>query len=137
MSARKLPKKKIKIAGVIVFHRPTKKVLLLQKSNGRWDLPKGHVEEEESFYRAAARECYEETGLDPKTDLEIYPYTYISLPSKSWVRFYLGYTDKSNIKLSHEHIDYYWASPQETIQYFKNNTHFSQIVRAMYILSYC
>jgi 8-oxo-dGTP diphosphatase len=135
--ARKFPKKNVKIAGIIVFHKPTKEVLMLQRKNGNWDLPKGHVEENEPFFEAAVRECWEETGLSPKNGLDIYPYTYISLASKSWVRFYLGYTNSRKIKLSPEHISYRWATPQEAIKYFKRNTHFSQIVRAMYTLSYC
>jgi 8-oxo-dGTP pyrophosphatase MutT (NUDIX family) len=34
------------------------------KGEGKYDLPKGHVEKDESFIDAAFREAYEETGYD-------------------------------------------------------------------------
>jgi 8-oxo-dGTP pyrophosphatase MutT (NUDIX family) len=136
--SQKYPKKSKKIAGVIVFHRPSRRILLLLKANGKWDLPKGHVEPGEKFIDAAKRECWEETGLRHGHDLEIYPYNYISIASKSFLRFYLGYTDDgSNVRVSHEHADHHWATPEEALDIFGGNNHFSQIIRAMYILSYC
>lgn len=40
-------------------------VLLIRTSDGRWSLPKGHVEGGESLREAAAREVEEETGVRP------------------------------------------------------------------------
>ncbi len=36
---------------------------LMMRRNGRWDLPKGHVEPGENFAECAAREIAEETGI--------------------------------------------------------------------------
>ncbi len=41
--------------------------LLIRTADGRWSLPKGHVEAGESLREAAAREVEEETGLRPRT----------------------------------------------------------------------
>lgn len=38
--------------------------LLTMRRNGRWDLPKGHLEEGESIEQCAAREVAEECGLE-------------------------------------------------------------------------
>ena len=54
--------------GGVVIHRG--KILLLYKNqNGKytgWVLPKGTVEEGETFKETAVREVIEETGTDPK-----------------------------------------------------------------------
>ena len=42
------------------------KVLLLLNTKGKWVLPKGHVEENESLRSAAVREVREESGLEAK-----------------------------------------------------------------------
>jgi len=54
-------------AGVILFDFKKKKILIVKNKNsegtGKWSLPKGHVEENESREDCAMRELYEETGL--------------------------------------------------------------------------
>lgn len=51
-------------AGVAVLHPSTGRVLLLREiAEGRWSLPKGHVDPGESLTTAAQREVAEETGL--------------------------------------------------------------------------
>ncbi len=53
-------------AGGVVARRIEGSVhfLLIRDPYGRWGLPKGHLEGEESAEEAAAREVREETGLD-------------------------------------------------------------------------
>lgn len=53
-------------AGGVVINNSNKKVLILKRKNGNWVLPKGHLEENESFEETAIREVKEETGLDVK-----------------------------------------------------------------------
>lgn len=126
MEFHKIPKSKEKIAGVVVFNSKGK-VLVLDKGN-KWDLPKGHVEPGETFIQGALRECYEETGLHHKTTLDIHPYHYISIPSKKWLRFYLGFSD-SEIELSDEHEDYHWVDVEEAVRLFGTDNHFSYLIQ--------
>ncbi|HZK10572.1 MAG TPA: NUDIX domain-containing protein [Clostridia bacterium] len=53
----------ISAGGVVISES---KVLLLQNTKGKWVLPKGHVEENESLRRAAVREVKEESGVEAK-----------------------------------------------------------------------
>ena len=134
---RQFPDENTKIGGVIILHRKTRKVLILQKHNGKWDLPKGHIEPGESFLEGAIRECYEETGLDVDDgSLDVFPYTYISLPSKKWLRFYLGFTRDSDVIIQEEeHAGYRWASIDTAVDLFGDDNQFSQIILAMGVLS--
>ena len=55
-------------AGGIIYRRAddqakTVEILLIQDSKGRWTIPKGHIEENETPRQAAEREIREETGL--------------------------------------------------------------------------
>src|SRR3982751_5572377 len=54
-------------AGGMVFRRTGGKgkidILMIPDRKGRWTIPKGHVEEGESFEQTAVREVGEETGL--------------------------------------------------------------------------
>lgn len=49
--------------GVVVDDRGA---WLMMRRNGRWDLPKGHVEAGEDFESCAAREIAEETGIQAR-----------------------------------------------------------------------
>jgi len=132
MGLRK-PKKDGKIAGMIIFQRPSGKLLILEKFNGKWDLPKGHVDPGEYFYQAAVRETWEETGLRPE-DLEIHSYTYLTIPSKKILRFYLAFTEKEEITLT-EHKEAYWVSVPEALSIFSDNPAFAKVIKVMYTLS--
>jgi 8-oxo-dGTP pyrophosphatase MutT (NUDIX family) len=53
-------------AGGLVFRRrpgESVDILLIQDRAGRWTIPKGHVEPNESLEETAIREIHEETGL--------------------------------------------------------------------------
>jgi len=130
--AQKYPKKFKKIAGVIVIRPASGRLLVMQKDNGKWDLPKGHVEEGEKIYDAANRECWEETGLE----VEVHPYTCITVPSKSLLTFYLGYHygEEDDVNLSHEHIYYDWIRPSEAVDLFGRDHTFAKMIKAMCML---
>jgi 8-oxo-dGTP pyrophosphatase MutT (NUDIX family) len=137
---QKFPDKKVKIAGIVVFrrkngkrHNPANEVLLLERHDGRWDLPKGHVEEGETFLEGALRECKEETGLDHHKNLDIHPFHYISIPSKKWLRFYLGFTQGDDIDISDEHFSYHWVPLSEAIQLLGPTNHFSHAIEMLSI----
>jgi len=48
--------------GIIIEHQ--EKILLLQRPNGTWAIPKGHVKEGESNYEGMVRELKEETQIE-------------------------------------------------------------------------
>ncbi len=53
-------------AGGVVMR--TGQVLILQRRDGRWVLPKGHVERGEDFPDAATREVREEAGVNARVE---------------------------------------------------------------------
>ncbi|MDD3481131.1 MAG: NUDIX hydrolase [Patescibacteria group bacterium] len=53
-----------------------KVVLLISSDSISWSFPKGHLEEGESLWDCALRECKEETGLDLRIEKELPPLEY-------------------------------------------------------------
>lgn len=97
-----------------------KKFLILQRSkketsmHGLWELPGGKVEEGETPRQAAVIEAKEEAGLDIKLKANLGPHhddkkkktyhAYIATPKKG-----------QKVKLSEEHSDYKWVTPEEVL----------------------
>ena len=97
-----------------------KKFLILQRSkketskHGLWELPGGKVEEGETPRQAAVIEAKEEAGLDIKLKANLGPHhddkkkktyhAYIATPKKG-----------QKVKLSEEHSDYKWVTPEEVM----------------------
>ncbi len=88
----------------VVLIDENNRVLLLKRSNymkkfaGEWDLPGGHLRENESLLDGLAREVKEETGLTIKSAklVEI----------QSNLHFYYTSYNSDPIKLSHEHTGF-------------------------------
>lgn len=68
-------KQNISASGIIVFRNKNNYPEILglvalpkhrKRSKGKYDLPKGRIDEGETTLQAALRECYEESGLKPK-----------------------------------------------------------------------
>lgn len=55
-------KNRVNSAGIVIIHPSLKKILMLRK-NGKGDLPKGSIDEGETPFQAAIRECFEETNI--------------------------------------------------------------------------
>ena len=53
--------KTITAGGIII--NEYKEVVIVNQNHDSWSLPKGHVEDNETFLETAKREIYEETGL--------------------------------------------------------------------------
>lgn len=52
------------ICGVIAISKNSSKILLVQgRRTGKWSLPKGHIEKNETYEACARREFEEETGI--------------------------------------------------------------------------
>ncbi len=105
-----------KSCGIVLFRVEDGKrfYLVLKYPGGHHDLPKGHVEDRESEHETAKRELEEETGI---SDVQLingyrehisYEYNRKGNRSHKQVIFFLGKTSTKEIKLSHEHLAYYW-----------------------------
>ncbi|MFA5747259.1 MAG: NUDIX domain-containing protein [Candidatus Paceibacterota bacterium] len=109
-------------AGAVIFRKENNETyyLLLHyagaspKAKGYWDLPKGHLEGEETEMEAAYREIREETGLK---GLSFFPG--FRWPIKYFFRakgqtifktvaFFLAETKQKEVVISDEHIGYEW-----------------------------
>jgi 8-oxo-dGTP pyrophosphatase MutT (NUDIX family) len=124
------PARRVRAAGILLMatgeHPPQ---FLLMRHHDRWDLPKGHCKEGETFRQAALRETEEETGiapdtisLDPSFSFELaYPVTYAHLGNETFekqVRYFLGYVKtKTRLRLT-EHESAQWLAwdPPHKIQ---------------------
>lgn len=90
-------------------------VLLLQYPQGHWDLPKGHVEADDSDRKATMRrELAEETGiadvsvLDGFEERTEYTFRHKGKRQSKEVFWYIAETETLDVNLSHEHRGYLW-----------------------------
>ena len=70
----------------------------VKKFSGDWDLPGGHLKENESLIAGLKREVLEETGLDVRE-----PVLFHNLDN---LNFFYSMYDSGEVQLSHEHTDY-------------------------------
>lgn len=106
--------------------------LLLRRSEnshtnpGKWDLPGGKVNPDESLKEGVVREVWEETGISIVPG-DIAGEVYFELPEKKVIAIVFdgGYI-VADVKLSYEHMGYTWISLEKIIEmeelpdYFKN-----------------
>ncbi len=98
------------------------RILLLQKHNGRWELPKGKLEPGEDPETAALREAQEETGLSQLKLVpgfhEVIHYTYrlgSEIRDKK-VDFFLAIAVDTTTRVSKEHRAIGWFPPGEALR---------------------
>ena len=109
---------------VTCFIEYNDKVLILRRSNkvgtyrGKWASVSGHIERGEDEYSRALIEIEEETKLK-RTDVELLAKSKpITVSDKENCFFWEAYpflfkTNRNNIKIDWEHIEYKWISPSE------------------------
>ena len=116
--------KKARVIAKTVVQNSSGEILLVRRSKTAprraldWDLPGGFVEKGEDFANAAAREIEEEVGISiPKASLHLsYTHTaYREFGSVCWL-FFVGKTEKSDVKLSFEHDMFQWISLDDAIK---------------------
>lgn len=112
--------KEINASGIIVECRG--KILLLKRSmrdsySGKWCLPGGSVEENETYFDAAIRELREETGLfvDTLEDLGFHNYEEQEKHINFRV-FRIVFKDRPVVFINNEHSDYLWVSYDAALQ---------------------
>ncbi len=67
-----MPTPDLKACGVLLVQGDPVQSFLLMRHSDRWDLPKGHVDGDETDLECALREMEEETGLS-RDDIQIDP----------------------------------------------------------------
>lgn len=55
-----------KVFGVIAISKDNRILLVKGRVANKWSFPKGHIQERETSFDCAHRECYEETGINYK-----------------------------------------------------------------------
>ncbi len=97
-------------------------LLLLRRSlaksqPGAWGVPGGKREGKESPLQTALRELYEETGIQLLSLLQIEPITTLFLQREKedfiYHMFEVFLSDKPEIRITKEHMQYAWASKKE------------------------
>ena len=123
----------VRSCGVLVFRREPTLSFLLMKHADRYDLPKGHVENDETDLECAIREMEEESGLTLDvvrlvSDFEFattyYPRSkrHGSIIVRKTVTIYLGWLEDPHIPIVlTEHGDYEWVD-WPTSRIFGNGT---------------
>jgi 8-oxo-dGTP diphosphatase len=98
------------VAKVLLFDQ-SNRVLFLKRSNyvskyaGEWDLPGGHLKQDESLLDGLAREVKEETQLDTRDP--------VFLLKMDNLHFFYAMYDSQEVSLSHEHTDYKFFNKEE------------------------
>ncbi len=112
-----------KSAGVVIFKKDKGNIyyLVLHYELGHWDFVKGKIEKNEELKQAVIRETKEETGIDDirfigkfKEKIEYFFKKQGKTIFKT-VIFFLAESKTKEIKLSYEHIGFYWLPYDKAI----------------------
>lgn len=91
------------------------RVLIIRRTEGHWEFPKGHAEPGETHFETAKRELKEETGLDIEKVLvtdplqERYTYDKEGKEQPKTVVFFLAIVTGKVVLQEEEVISYYWS----------------------------
>ena len=98
-------------------------ILLLQYPQGHWDLPKGHVEQDDvDNFETSRRELKEETGISELSFLENFEYrTEYQFKHKGKRRvkqvfWYIATTEEISVSLTKEHRNYMWLDWEQALE---------------------
>jgi bis(5'-nucleosidyl)-tetraphosphatase len=112
-------------AGAVLFREENGRrlyLLLRHQQGGHWGFAKGRIEPGEGVLEAAMREIREETGIEgvePIADISVtsrYPIRRAGHSLLKTVTYYAARVPSDAIRLSHEHTDARWVSPEEAMR---------------------
>ncbi|SMD31232.1 uracil-DNA glycosylase family protein [Picrophilus oshimae] len=111
--------------GIIIYKKDVEyEYLVLLRSEGWLDFPKGHIEKNEDEFDAAIRETFEETNIMiDKNDIEaFFSYTMNYSFNKGdeiinkHTKMFLAEYNNNEIKISKEHVSYEWLNYHELLR---------------------
>jgi len=130
-----------KSCGIVTFRQTSTgpQFLILKYPGGHLGFPKGHVEDNETEHETAKRELEEETGISDVEILEgyreeiTYRFNNQGQMSNKLVVFFIGETKTEEVKISHEHSQFFWASYDEALKKvtFENSKQLLRKARSM------
>ena len=109
-------------AGAVVVNENGGRRYILLLNNGKWDFPKGNMEEGETELQTVRREVEEETGLKDLNVLDgfrrviEYFYRRDGKNVHKRVVYFLAETSEERITISQEHQGFGWFSYQEALK---------------------
>lgn len=127
----------------VIYAKPQECKVLVLKTNpqagGHWAPVTGGVEQEELLKHAAIRELFEETGIktDHVTDLGI-KFNFHSRWGNDVEEscFFYLVPEIPEIKISEEHTEFAWRSPEELSEdFFKYPNHWQTLQKALVIIN--
>ena len=126
--AVKRPKKSRQVVAGLVVRRPDGKILVIKRTDGRWDLPKGHRDPGESAFDAARREAREETGLRPSVERK-QRVSFVKGGGKK-LHFYPAVVGKrARVRLDPaEHRKFRWVSRDTAVKLLKKHRELAKAV---------
>jgi 8-oxo-dGTP pyrophosphatase MutT (NUDIX family) len=123
-NATRINNMETRVVAKVALVSPDNSILLLRRSEtdvrrpNEFDIPGGHTDDGEFAEEAAARETFEEAGIDiDAKDLKlVYSETKVVDESLNvvWL-FFVGHTAITDVKLSSEHSEFCWAPLEEAI----------------------
>lgn len=112
--------KKIGVSQKAVILREDGKILAIRRSNTHplrpkgWDIPGGDLEFGEDARAGMRREIAEETGLEVSDLKVVDAISWTNDRGEFWVTiYYTAKTKTDQVKLSWEHDDFAWVTPEE------------------------
>lgn len=81
-----------------------------------WDFPGGKLEEGEDPFRGIEREVFEETALQVKALDVVGAYEIVVDGVRTRFTIYSAKIISGNVKLSHEHTGFKWATKEEILK---------------------
>jgi len=110
----------VAVKSLILFN---KKTLIIQRSKyaggdeNEWEFAGGGLKFGEELHEGLLREIQEETGLIVRIDRLLYAMTAMVNPERQIVGLtYLSYANTDKVILSHEHINFLWATRKQFIE---------------------